>query len=83
MNLKANDVLNQRYRILRVLSDKGGMGLIYQAHDHSLNQTVVIKQSRFAEQFLRKAFEREAKLLCGLRHNALPRVAEYEEGNLR
>ena len=24
------DVLNQRYRALRVFSDKGGMGVIYQ-----------------------------------------------------
>jgi formylglycine-generating enzyme required for sulfatase activity len=90
------DVLNQRYQILRVLSDKGGMGVIYQAHDLNLNGTVVIKQSRFTEQelrrqfphwptqqvlgqveYLRKAFEREAKLLFGLRHSALPRVLDY------
>lgn len=71
MILKTGDILKDRYQILRVLSDKGGMGVIYQAHDRNLNQTVVIKQSRFDQPFLRKAFEREAKLLCGLRHNAL------------
>jgi serine/threonine protein kinase len=47
------DVLNHRYRILRVLSDKGGMGVIYQATDLSFNNTVVIKHSRFTEQFLK------------------------------
>ncbi len=96
MNLGEDTILNNRYRILRVLSDKGGMGMIYQAHDLNLNGTVVIKQSRFTEQelrrqyphlpaeqvrsqaeYLRKAFEREAKLLFGLRHSALPRVIDY------
>jgi formylglycine-generating enzyme required for sulfatase activity len=96
MNLGEGAILNKRYRILRVLSNKGGMGVIYQAHDLNLNGTVVIKQSRFTEQevrrqfphlsanqirnqaeYLRKAFEREAKLLFGLRHSALPRVIDY------
>ncbi|MGH9835429.1 MAG: SUMF1/EgtB/PvdO family nonheme iron enzyme [Blastocatellia bacterium] len=96
MNLGQDTILNNRYQILRVLSDKGGMGVIYQAHDLNLNGTVVIKQSRFTEQelrrqypnwpieqirnqaeYLRKAFEREAKLLFGLRHSALPRVIDY------
>ncbi len=90
------DVLNHRYRILRVLSDKGGMGVIYQATDLSFNNTVVIKHSRFTEQFLkqqypamspdelrshaeylRKAFEREARLVRGLKHHALPSVIDY------
>jgi len=90
------DVLNHRYRILRVLSDKGGMGVIYQATDLSFNNTVVIKHSRFTEQFLkqqypamspdelrshaeylRKAFEREARLVRGLKHHALPGVIDY------
>ena len=56
MSLNANDVLNQRYQILRVLSDKGGMGLIYQAHDLNLNSTVVIKQSRFTEPELQRQY---------------------------
>jgi serine/threonine protein kinase len=96
MSLDEGATLNNRYQILRVLSDKGGMGMIYQAHDLNLNGTVVIKQSRFSEQelqrqyphlpaeqvrsqaeYLRKAFEREAKLLFGLRHSALPRVLDY------
>ena len=96
MGLGEGTILNNRYRILRVLSDKGGMGVIYQAYDLNLNDTVVIKQSRFSEVelrrqfphlsaeqvrseaiYLRKAFEREAKLLFGLRHNALPRVLDY------
>lgn len=90
------EVLNHRYQILRVLSDKGGMGVIYQATDLTFNNTVVIKHSRFTEQFLkqqypamppdelrshaeylRKAFEREARLVRGLKHHALPNVIDY------
>lgn len=71
-------VLNHRYRILRVLSDQGGMGVVYQAADQSFSDdTVVIKQSRFTDQDLYKAFEREARLLYKLRHDALPRVIDY------
>ncbi len=54
MNLNESEIPNQRYQILCVLSDKGGMGVIYQAHDLNLNGTVVIKQSRFTEQALRE-----------------------------
>jgi len=97
MHLGEGEVLNHRYQILRLLSDKGGMGLVYQANDLNLSGTVVIKQSRFSDlaflrqvfgnlpeaqlrnqaEFLQKAFEREARLLFGLRHNALPRVLDY------
>lgn len=89
-------ILNHRYQVLRVLSDKGGMGVIYQATDRNFNNTVVIKHSRFTEQFLkqqypgmpseqlrsqaeflRKAFEREARLVRGLKHHALPSVIDY------
>jgi hypothetical protein len=71
-------VLNHRYRILRVLSDQGGMGVVYQAADQSFSDdTVVIKQSRFTDEYLCRAFEREARLLYKLRHDALPRVIDY------
>jgi formylglycine-generating enzyme required for sulfatase activity/serine/threonine protein kinase len=70
-------VLNYRYQIERVLNDKGGMGLIYLATDLNLRGTVVLKKSRFVDEQSRSAFEREARLLYGLRHNALPRVIDY------
>ncbi len=38
---------DHRYKILRLLSEKGGMGLVYQATDLNLRSTVVIKQSRY------------------------------------
>lgn len=72
-------VLKDRYQILRVLSEKGGMGVVYQATDLIFNHTVVLKQSRFpaGEKRLGEAFEREARLLNGLRHGALPHVSDY------
>ncbi|HEY6404233.1 MAG TPA: serine/threonine-protein kinase, partial [Blastocatellia bacterium] len=93
----AGTILNNRYQILGLLSGQGGMGLVYQATDLNLRDTVVIKQSRFNDEaymrqkfpdlkgaamrsqaeYLRKAFEREARLLRCLRHNALPRVLDY------
>ena len=76
--LTEGTVLNHRYRILRVLSDQGGMGVVYQAADQSFSDdTVVIKQSRFSDDGLHRAFEREARLLYKLRHDALPRVIDY------
>ena len=96
MPTKGDFLNNNRYEILRVLSDEGGMGVVYLATDFSFNDTVVIKHSRFTEQFikqqyptlppdqmrqlaerLRKAFAREARLLRGLNHPALPRVIDY------
>jgi formylglycine-generating enzyme required for sulfatase activity/serine/threonine protein kinase len=71
------NVLNYRYQIEQVFNDKGGMGLIYQATDLNLRSTVVLKKSRFVDEQSRSAFEREARLLYGLRHNALPRVIDY------
>lgn len=76
--LTEGTVLNHRYRILRVLSDQGGMGVVYQAADQRFSDdTVVIKQSRFSDDGLHRAFEREARLLYKLRHDALPRVIDY------
>jgi eukaryotic-like serine/threonine-protein kinase len=84
---------------LRLLSDAGGMGVVYEATDCNLGDQVVVKQSRFNTiealrlhpnyrgltdaqlqeevNALHKDFEREAKLLSRLRHNALPRVRDY------
>ena len=70
-------VLNYRYQVEHVFNDKGGMGLIYRATDMNLRSTVVLKKSRFVDEQSRSAFEREARLLYGLRHNALPRVIDY------
>jgi serine/threonine protein kinase len=53
------------------------MGAVYEATDHRFNRTVAIKQAFFSADALRRAFEREARLLNDLRHPALPVVIDY------
>ncbi|MGH9929682.1 MAG: protein kinase domain-containing protein [Pyrinomonadaceae bacterium] len=74
--LAPETVLQSRYRIVRLLG-QGGMGAVYQATDERLETTVALKETLFADERLRKQFEREAKLLAGLHHPALPRVSDH------
>lgn len=69
-------VLQSRYRIVRLLG-QGGMGAVYEAIDERLETTVALKETLFADERLRKQFEREAKLLAGMHHPALPRVSDH------
>jgi predicted Ser/Thr protein kinase len=74
--IKAGDVLQGRYRIERQIG-AGGMGAVFVATDERFNNTVAIKETLFTDERLRKAFEREARLLNSLRHHALPRVSDH------
>src|ERR1044072_2926826 len=79
--LSPNTYLQDRYRIIRILG-KGGMGHVYEAIDDTVECIVAIKETVADSDKLRKAFEREAKLLANLRHAVLPRVTHYFfEGN--
>ena len=53
------------------------MGAVYEAVDQRLDTTVALKETLFAEERLRKQFEREARLLARLHHPALPRVSDH------
>src|ERR671918_1735689 len=74
--LTSDTVLQGRYRIVRQLG-QGGMGAVYEAVDQRLDTTVALKETLFAEERLRKQFEREARLLARLHHPALPRVSDH------
>ena len=74
--LTPETVLQGRYRIIRQLG-QGGMGAVYEAVDQRLDTTVALKETLFAEERLRKQFEREARLLARLHHPALPRVSDH------
>jgi eukaryotic-like serine/threonine-protein kinase len=74
--LTPDTVLQGRYRIVRQLG-QGGMGAVYEAIDQRLDTTVALKETLFADERLRKQFEREARLLARLHHPALPRVSDH------
>ncbi len=74
--LSPGTVLQQRYTIVKLLG-KGGMGAVYQATDKKFGSTVALKQMIVTGEPLVAAFEREAILLNGLRHAALPVVFDH------
>ena len=58
------------------------MGTVYEAIDERLDSTVALKETLFADERLRKQFEREARLLARVHHQALPRVSDhFSEGD--
>ncbi|MGA9772732.1 MAG: protein kinase [Blastocatellia bacterium] len=74
--LEANTVVQGRYRVISQIG-RGGMGTVYLAKDENLGVTVAVKQNFFDDNRLIEAFKREARLLAGLRHSALPKVIDY------
>jgi serine/threonine protein kinase len=79
--LEADTVLQGRYRIICQLG-QGGMGAVYEAVDERLDTTVALKETLFTDEKLRKQFEREARLLARMHHQALPRVSDhFNEGD--
>ncbi|HKR02730.1 MAG TPA: protein kinase [Pyrinomonadaceae bacterium] len=74
--LAPNTVLQNRYQVIRSIGH-GGMGAVYLARDQRLGHTVALKETFFTEERMRKAFEREARLLAHLRHPALPKVTDH------
>src|ERR1043165_1057103 len=78
--LAPNTVLQNRYLIVRSIG-QGGMGAVYLARDQRLGNTVALKETFFLDAVLLAAFEREARLLAGLRHTALPKVIDHFADN--
>ncbi len=74
--LEPNTLLQNRYLIGRHIG-QGGMGAVYEARDQRLGNAVALKQTLLGGEQFSKAFEREARLLAGLRHPALPRVSDH------
>lgn len=71
-----NTLLQNRYMVLSQVG-QGGMGAVYIATDQRFGSTVALKETFFMDASMRKAFEREARLLNHLRHAALPKVIDH------
>lgn len=79
--LAAGTVLQNRYCLIRELG-RGGMGFVYEATDRRLKRAVALKESRVGTDDLKRAFEREARLLANLSHPLIPRVIDhFSEGD--
>src|SRR5436305_812435 len=74
--LAPDTLLQNRYLIQKQIG-QGGMGAVYVATDQRFGSTVALKETFFDDAAMRRAFEREARLLNHLRHSALPRVSDY------
>ena len=74
--LSPNTVLKRQYRIIRCIG-RGGMGAVYEALDDELDALVALKETFAETDSQREAFEREAKLLANLEHDAFPRVMRH------
>ncbi|MEP6900394.1 MAG: serine/threonine-protein kinase [Actinomycetota bacterium] len=82
--LLVNEILHNRYRILRQLGH-GGMGAVYEAHDSVFDTTCALKEIMIAvnpqnpkqHELILRAFEREAKILAKIKHEAVPHVRDY------
>jgi hypothetical protein len=75
-SLEPNTLVHERYQIVRVIG-RGGMGAVYEAIDQRLGNRVAIKQMLLAGPQFSAAFQREARILAGLRHPALPKVSDH------
>ena len=79
--LEPGTLLNERYRILRVIG-KGGMGTVYMAEHVRLDTILAVKEVRAPQtadidaQSLLEQCEHEARFLVRLHHPNLPTVTD-------
>jgi serine/threonine-protein kinase len=83
MELSSGQILNNRYRVIRLLGT-GGMGAVYFARDPVLDRHVAVKQlqaepitGHLTAERIQTQFQREAQILASLHHPNLPRVTDY------
>jgi serine/threonine protein kinase len=85
-DVRPGSVIAGRYEILESLG-KGGMGVVYKAHDRVLDDTVAIKLLRSdvaGGPEMARRFRSEIKLARKVRHRNVCGIHEYgEEGGLR
>jgi formylglycine-generating enzyme required for sulfatase activity len=75
MPLIQGQVLNNRYRIVKLLR-QGGFGAVYRAWDTNLGGPCAVKENFDTSTEAQRQFAREASLLFNLRHPHLPKVSD-------
>ena len=76
MSLSPGQILNNRYRIVKLLG-QGGFGAVYRAWDLHLKAPCAVKENLDTTHEAQQQFEREAILLAKLHHPNLPRVIDH------
>jgi len=76
MALQTGQVLNNRYRIVKLLG-KGGFGAVYRAWDVNFELPCALKENIEISSSAQRQFIREARILHTLRHPNLPLVKDY------
>ena len=76
MPLQTGQILNQRYRIVKLLA-KGGFGSVYRAWDVNFQMPCALKENSESSPESQRQFQREAQMLHTLRHPNLPLVKDY------
>lgn len=76
MPLVTGQVLNNRYRVVKLLG-QGGFGAVYKAWDTNLNSPCAVKENLDTSSNAQRMFYKEASILNMLKHYNLPRVTDY------
>jgi serine/threonine protein kinase len=74
--LSTGQVLNNRYRIVKLLG-QGGFGAVYRAWDTSFEMACALKENIETTPEAQRQFVREARMLRNIKHPNLPLVADY------
>lgn len=76
MPLQTGQLLNNRYRIVKLLG-QGGFGAVYRSWDSNLNRPCAVKENLDVSPEAQRQFTREATVLANLSHQNLPRVTDH------
>jgi len=76
MTLQTGQVLNNRYRIVKLLG-QGGFGAVYRAWDTNFQLPCALKENTETSPDAQRQFLREAQILHTLRYPNLPLVKDY------
>lgn len=69
-------LLQHRYRVMRLLSDKTGFGTVYEAYERDTPKILkVLKPDRSENSKVLRLFQKEAEVLSQIQHTGVPYIA--------